>query len=89
VIKTELNEFKQRFDSKPSTYNRIIRTTDGSHIYANAYAIAEPFSPFDSTLKEIEIYFYINIYFEDELGNKKKIRINTGDVYLKSIEVVW
>ena len=82
-------EFEKRFNSKPSGYNRIIRTADGSHIYANAYSIAKPFSPFDSTLKEMEIYFYIDYYYEDELGNKKKIRINTGDTYLKSIELVW
>jgi len=85
----ELNEFIQRFGSKSSMYNRIIRTTDGNHIYANAYSIAEPFNLFDSTLKEIEIYFYMDVCYEDELGNKKKIRINTGDVYLKSIEAVW
>ena len=85
----ELREFEKRFRELPKGYMRIILTTDHSHIYANEYIVSKPYNKLDKPEpNELEIYFYINYWYETPLGNKEVVRVHSGDSYLNSIIAV-
>jgi len=85
----ELKEFEKRFKELPKSYTRIILSADRTHIYANEYIISKPYSKLDKPeSNELEIYFYINYWYETSLGNREVVRVHSGDAYLNSIIAV-